>query len=211
MRKRLLALGVLAALSLLSGRAGLAGEDTKSGPMIDNPRYKGWASFKPGATVTHREEVKYNNSDAAKLVPGGVEKRDVTYKLVYVSKYKAVVETVVTDYNFLSSVQSAPTRITYPAQVPASYVEEFRAKTGLKAGTGEAKVLGKTIPVKTLEYSTKSSDGEVRKRKVWYTFDLVPGGVVREESSASVKGEVLSTGTITVLNYKVAPKKKAKD
>jgi hypothetical protein len=210
MRKRLLALGVLAALSLLPGRAGLAGEDKKSGEMADNPRYKAWANFKPGATVTHREETKYNNPDTAKLVPSGIEKRDVTYKLVSINKSRAIVETVVVDYNFLSTVQSAPTRTRYPAKVKAAYVEEIHEKGRLKKGKGEAQLLGKTVPVTTLEGSVKTPGGEVRTRKLWYTLD-VPGAVVREESSVSNKDGVVSTTTITVLEYAVAPTKKRKE
>jgi hypothetical protein len=209
MRKRLLALGVLAALPLLTGRAGLAGEDKKSDEMADNPRFKAWANFKPGATVTQREETKYNNPATAKLVPGGIEKRDVTYKLVSINKNKAVVETVVVDYNFLSTVQSAPTRTTYPAKVKADYVEEIHEKGHLKRGKAETQLLGKTISVNTLEGSTKSADGEVRTRKLWYTLD-VPGAVVREESSTSNKDGVVSTSTITVLKYAVGPTKKPK-
>ena len=84
--------------------------------MVANPRYKFWAHFKPGANSTYTETTKFSGPEKA-AVPGGVDKKTITYRLLSVSDDKVVVLTTVVEEDFLSTVESAPTRITYPAKV----------------------------------------------------------------------------------------------
>src|SRR5262249_55062514 len=113
--------------------------------LVANPRYKGWADFKPGATVTHKEKTRFPvGSPQGKYYPEGVDERDITYKLVSVSPDKVVVETVVLDYELLSQVQAAPTRIIYPAKVKRAHVEGAREQLQVKEGKEDVEVLGKT-------------------------------------------------------------------
>src|SRR5262245_17212556 len=95
-------------LGVAAGHAGGAGDE-----MTENPKYKFWANFKKGATSTYTQTTKFHGPEKASL-PGGVEHKTITYRLVSANKDRAVVLTTVVDKDFLSTVESAPTRVTYP-------------------------------------------------------------------------------------------------
>src|SRR5262249_4020061 len=97
--------------------------------LADNPLYKYWVSFKPGAVCVRKEKVHYGPDGS-----GGIDEKDITYKLVQVAKDKVVVQVVVVDHDLLEIIESAPTRITYPARVKKSALEESRGKAKLKEG-----------------------------------------------------------------------------
>ena len=61
-------LGALLALTAAASRA----EDDK-GEMVENPMYKFWAGFKPGATTTVHEVTKFLGEDKDS-VPGGIDR-----------------------------------------------------------------------------------------------------------------------------------------
>src|SRR3954451_6818960 len=105
----LLALSVVLTLLATAGRA----EDDND-EMVDNPKYKFWASHKPGTTSTYHEVTKYSGSEKDS-VPGGKDEKTVIYKLLSVSKDKVVVQTTVIEEEYLGTVESAPTKLTYPA------------------------------------------------------------------------------------------------
>src|SRR5262245_66629680 len=129
LRRFLPAVAALTCLALATARGADADD------LVANPRYKGWADFKPGATVTHKEKTRFPaGSPQGKFYPEGVDERDITYKLVSVSPEEAVVETVVLDYELLSRVQAAPTRIIYPAKVKRAYVEGAKEQYQVKEG-----------------------------------------------------------------------------
>ena len=196
LRKFLPALAALTCLALATARGADADE------MVTNPRYKGWADFKPGATVTHKEKTRFPaGSPAGKYYPAGVDERDVTYKLVSVSPDKVVVETVVLDYELLSQVEAAPTRIIYPAKVKRAYVEEAHERLKVKEGKEDVEALGKTYKCEWYETTRTTSDGEVVTRKRWIAAE-VPGGILKEVTVTKKGDQVIAETTTTALEMK---------
>jgi hypothetical protein len=196
LRRFLPALAALTCLALATARAA----DTDD--LVTNPRYKGWAEFKPGATVTHKEKTRFPaGSPEGKYYPEGVDERDITYKLVSMTPDRAVVETVVLDYELLSRVQAAPTRIIYPAKVKRAYVEEARERLNVKEGKEEVEVLGKTYKCEWYETTRMTADGETRTRKRWIAAE-VPGGIVKEVTVTKKGDQVVAETTTTVLEMK---------
>ena len=196
LRRFLPALAALTCLSLATAR----GADTDD--LVTNPRYKGWAEFKPGATLTHKEKTRFPaGSPQGKYYPEGVDERDVTYKLVSVSPDKAVVETVVLDYGLLSQVEAAPTRIIYPAKVKRANVEGARERLKVKEGKEDVEALGKTYKCEWYETTRMTPDGETMTRKRWIASE-VPGGIVKEVTVTKKGDQVIAETTTTVLQMK---------
>ena len=196
LRRSLPALAALTGLALATARAGDADD------LVANPRYKGWAEFKPGATLTHKEKTRFPaGSPQGKYYPDGVDERDITYKLVSVSPDKAVVETVVLDYGLLSQVEAAPTRIIYPAKVKRANVEGARERLKVKEGKEDVEALGKTYKCEWYETTRTTADGEVVTRKRWIAAE-VPGGIVKEVTVTKKGDQDIAETTTTVLKMK---------
>ncbi|MGF1580838.1 MAG: hypothetical protein ACFCD0_15860 [Gemmataceae bacterium] len=168
-----------------------AGDDE----MVENPRYKYWANFKKNATVVHVEKVMYND-DTKQLVPGGVAKKVITYKLVKVTPKAALVRTVVKEQDFLSTIQSAPTTIIYPAKVKKAYLAALINEAGAKVKDIKVKYKGKEYPCKLLMGKTTSGEQEIEFKK-WISTE-VPGGIFKQVRVARQGGEVQYEATITV-------------
>src|SRR5262245_23208446 len=92
----LLVLGVM-----LSGIVAIGGAE-KADEMVDNPKFKFWANFKPGATSTYDEATKFFGAEKS-AVPGGIEHKTIHYRLLSVTKDKAVVLTTVVEEDFLQT------------------------------------------------------------------------------------------------------------
>jgi hypothetical protein len=200
LRRFLPALAALGCLALATARAGDADE------MVANPRYKGWADFKPGATITHKEKTRFpEGSPQGKYFPEGFEERDVTYKLVSVSPEKVVVETVVTDYELLSQVQSAPTRTIYPAKVKKASWEAAREHLRVKEGKEDIEVLGKKHNSEWYETTRMTADGETVTRRRWIAAEL-PGGIVKEVTVTKKGDQVIAETTSTTVAHDKAGK-----
>ena len=196
LRRFLPALAALTCLALATARAADADD------LVPNPRYKGWADFKPGATVTHKESTRFPaGSPQGKYYPEGFDERDITYKLVSVSPDRAVVETVVLDYELLSRVEAAPTRIIYPAKVKRANVEGARERLKVKEGKEDVEALGKTYKCEWYETTRTTADGEVVTRKRWIAPE-VPGGIVKEVTVTKKGDQVIAETTTTVLKMK---------
>jgi len=180
----------------------VAGDD-----LVENPIYKFWASFKPGSTSVYHEVTKH--SGAAKAVlPGGKEDKLITYKLLSVDDKKVVVQINVVEQEFLGALESAPTKMIYPAKIKKDYLEavleEFGAK---KAGEETVKVGKEEIKCKLLEGSRKSP-GETVDFKFAFSH-TVPGGIVRRERIAK-DGDKLVAETVIQLKSYVLGKEKEK-
>ena len=196
LRRFLSALAALTCLALATARAADADD------LVANPRYKGWADFKPGATVTHKELTRFPaGSPEGKYFPRGVDERDVRYKLVSLTPDRAVVETVVLDYELLSQVEAAPTRIIYPAKVKRAHVEGAREQLKVKEGKEDVEALGKTYKCEWYETTRTTADGEVVTRKRWIAAE-VPGGIVKEVTVTKKGDQVIAETTTTVLKMK---------
>jgi hypothetical protein len=196
LRRFLPALAVLTCLALATAWGADADD------LVPNPRYKGWADFKPGATVIHKEKTRFPaGSPQNKYYPEGVDERDVTYKLVSVSPEKVVVETVVLDYELLSRIEAAPTKIIYPAKVKRAFVEGAREQFQVKEGKEDIEVLGKTYKnCEWYETTRMTGDGEVLVRKRWIVPE-VPGGIVKEVT-VTKKGDQVIAETTSIVSQK---------
>jgi hypothetical protein len=196
LRRFLPALAVLTCLALATVRGADADE------LVTNPRYKGWADFKPGATVIHKESTKFPaGSPEGKYYPRGVDERDITYKLISLTPEKAVVETVVLDYELLSQVEAAPTRVIYPAKVKRAYVEEAHEQLKVKEGNEDIEVQGKTYKCEWYETTRKVGEGDVMTRKRWIAAE-VPGGIVKEVTVTKRGDQVVAETTTIVVQKK---------
>jgi hypothetical protein len=162
--------------------------------MVDNPMYAGWAGFKPGATATLMEKTTYSE-DKSPIA----DQKLVTYTLLSVTPDKVVVRAVVVERELLGTVESAPTKHTYPAKLKKSYLAV--AAPDLNAKKGEETIMwkGKEIQCKTL-YGSFKKDGETVEFKAWIN-DTVPGGIVKRTRTTKEKDETITT-TITLQAYK---------
>jgi hypothetical protein len=193
-----LAAGVLGlAVSLAAG----FGSDEET---TDNPFYKHWAGFKKGTTVVQTEKTTFGD-DASDELPGGVEEKTVKYKLVSVSPKQVVVDSVVVEKEFLSTTESPPTRITYPAKVNKAHLEAVLLAAGAKRGEETLKVrVGKEekeIKCTTIAGARKKKGEEV-KQKVWLST-TVPGGVVKRTRATMRDGKPVAETTILLRSYRV--------
>jgi hypothetical protein len=185
--RALLASGILVASLPLAGTAGDKDE------MVDNPMYTAWAHFKPGATATLSEHTTYSGD--TNPVP---DRKVITYTLLSVSPEKVVVQAVVVEQEVLGTVESAPTKHTYPAKLKKSYLAE--AAPELKAKKGEETITwkGKEIKCRTLTGSYKK-EGEAVEFKFWVNGS-VPGGFVKRTRTLKQKDDTITT-TATLQSY----------
>ena len=193
------AAGVLGlAVSLAAG----AGGDEET---TENPYYKHWASFKKGTTAVHIEKTTFGD-DATDELPGGVDEKTVEYKLVSVSPKRVVVETTVTEKEFLSTTESAPMKITYPAEVNKAYLEAVLLAAGAERGEETLKVqVGKEekeIKCNTIA-GTRKQKGEDVKQKFWLS-PTVPGGIVKRTRATMRDGKLVAETTTSLRSYSVA-------
>jgi hypothetical protein len=200
MSQKLFSLFVLGLL--LSAGAATSSRAGEGDDLVDNPRYKFWANFKPGATSTYTQMTKYSGPEKASL-PGGVEAKTITYRLVSVNKDKVVILTTVVEDDFLSTVESAATKITYPAKVKKVNLQAFMQEWNAKDGKGETiKVEGKDIKCKVKAGSNKVEGGMV-EAKICYS-DTVPGGVVLHTRTTKEKDMVVAETTTKLRKYSQA-------
>jgi hypothetical protein len=190
----LLVLGVLLTGGLAVGRAADKGDE-----MVDNPKYKFWANSKPGATSTYTETTKFHGPEKANL-PGGVDEKKITYRLLSVDKDKAVVLTTVVEEDFLQTVESAPTRITYPAKVKKANLLAFLEEWGAKDGPDETiKVGDKDIKCK-VKAGTQKTEGGTVDAKICYS-DAVPGGIVLNTRTTKDGDTVVAETTTKLVSF----------
>jgi hypothetical protein len=167
------------------------GEDDE---MVDNPMYGGWAGHKPGATATLLEKTTY--SDNQNPVP---DQKLVTYTLLSVSPEKVVVSAVVVEQELLGTVESAPTKHTYPAKLKKSYLAVAAPELNAKKGEETIKWKGKEVICQTL-YGSYKKEGETVQFKAWIN-DKVPGGIVKRTRTTKQKDDTVTT-VITLQSYK---------
>jgi hypothetical protein len=194
----------LLALGAAAGWAGGGGD-----AMTTNPRYEFWAKFKPGANSTYLEVTKLSGAEKA-LSPDGVEKKTITYRLLNVDKDKAVVQTTVVEEDFLSTIESAPTKITFPAQVKKSHIQAILQEWGATDVKEETvNIAGKDIKCKVREGTQKIEGGSV-EFKLYYS-DAVPGGIVKHSRTTKQGNMVVGETTTTLLSFAETKEKKGKD
>jgi hypothetical protein len=194
-----LAAGVLGLAVSLA--AGSGGDEEKA----DNPYYKHWAGFKEGTTVVLTEKTTFGD-DATGDLPGGVDEKVVTYKLLSVSPKRVVVEVVVMEKEFLDTTVSAPTKIIYPAKVSKANLDAVLLAAGAKRGEEALKVtVGKEemeIKCRTIAGTLKKK-GEMVAQKFWFSKE-VPGGVVKRTRTTMHGGKMVAETTILLRAFKAA-------
>lgn len=199
----------LVAMLLLSPTAARAADGKEE--LADNPKYKMWASFKPGATAVHVEKNVLMGEEKADF-PGGVDEKTVTYTLVSVSPEKVVLRCVVVENENFGTIEAAPTKITYLAKIKKSHLEAILAEYGFGTKFKEEpemiKVGGKELKCKVLEGSHKKGKD---------TFDYkvcvcekVPGGFVLRKRTAKQDDKVTAVTTISLKSFKEATGKAPK-
>jgi hypothetical protein len=169
--------------------------------MVVNPFYKYWANFKPGATVTRLEKTTFTGPEK-NTVPDGIDQKEVTYKLLSVSPGSVVVQVVVKERTFLSSIESAPTKQTYPAKVTKSHLRAGLHDVDVKKGKDTLEVLGKKLECVTASGTEKKEGTEV-DHKIWLS-EQIPGGIAKHRRTTKQDGKVYADTTITVKSYKSA-------
>ena len=186
--RALLASGILVVFLPLPATAG-----EKDDEMVDNPMYTAWAKFKPGATSTVSQHTTYSGDTSP--VP---DRKTITYKLESVSPDKVVVSAVTVEQEVLGTIESPPTKHTYPAKLKKSYLA--KAAPELQATKGEETITweGKEIKCRTLSGSYKK-EGDTVEFKFWIN-DSVPGGFVKRTRTLKQKDDTITT-TTTLQSY----------
>lgn len=197
MTRKLLGLFVVGLLLSGAFAAGRAAEQADE--MVDNPKYTLWANFKPGATSTYTQATKFFGPEK-ESVPGGVETKTITYRLVSADKDKVVVLTTVVEEDFLSTIESAPTRITYPAKVKKANLQAFLQEWNAKESADETiKVGGKDITCKVRAGSSKVEGGMV-DAKICFS-NTVPGGIVLQKRTTKEGDKMVAETTTTLTKF----------
>lgn len=197
MRCALAATTILLVCALTQGLA----KDEKD-EMTDNPYYKGWAGFKTGSKVVLIEMTVYGD--------GSNEEKTVEYKLSMVMPERVIVRTAVIERGLLSLVETAPTRIYYPAKVSKAEITAALQDADAKRGKEVIKVMDKDLECTTFEITRKSKTEEI-KSKTWRS-STVPGGVVKRVRSTSTNdGKLIATTTTTLQSFVEGDGKKEKD
>jgi len=192
----MLAVGtVLLVLPLLGVRAADKEE------MVENPYYKFWASHKAGSTVTLHEKTVFTGPEKEQY-PDGAEEKWVTSKLVKIGEGDAVVQVTVTERDFLNTIESAPTKKSYPKMVTKANLAAGLHGVDPVRGMETVMVLGEKLECITLSGTEKKGTEEV-DHKVWVS-DKVPGGIVKHTRVLKQDGKVVADTTIVVTKFKNA-------
>jgi hypothetical protein len=170
--------------------------------MVENPKYKMWAKFKPGATAVHVERNVLKGEEKADY-PGGVDEKTITYTLLSGSDERVVVRCVVVENDHLGTIEHPPTKITYPAKIKksnlATVLEEFGAK--IKDEKETVKAAGKNLKCMVVEGKVKKGD-DAFEYKFCFSDD-VPGGLVKRSRTARRGDKVTAETTITLKSFGV--------
>jgi hypothetical protein len=193
-------MGLLLSAGFVASNAAPAADDE----MVENPKYKFWANFKPGATATYTEVTKLGGPEKGGA-PGGVEHKTITYRLQSVSKDKVVVLTTVVEEDFLSTIESAPTRITFPAKVKKANLVAFLNEWHAMDGKDEMIKIGDKEIKCHVKAGTQKIEGGSVEAKFCFS-DAVPGGVVKH-TRITRGGETVVAETVTTLvSFSETPK-----
>jgi hypothetical protein len=167
--------------------------------MVVNPYYKFWSKHKSGSTVTLVEKTAFTGPEK-ELVPDGIDEKEITYKLLSSTPDSVTVQVVVLEREFLSSVESAPTKKIYPAKVTPANLHAGLHGVDPKRGEEALEVLGKKLMCLTVS-GTEKKEGTEIEHKVWLS-ETVPGGIVKHHRVTKQNGKTVADTTIAVKSYK---------
>jgi hypothetical protein len=187
-------------LCVIAGASFVRADDKPAEGMVDNPIYKNWAAFHPGATVTLREKVKFPaQSEEGIRYPESTLVKDTTYKLLSVGPQKVVVEVTEAEHGRGSLQENAPFKITYFAHVKKGLGSPKSLYSHHKQEDVEVQAHGKTYKA-TLVETTHEHGPASRSQRIWISEEI-PGGIVKEEKVQKQGNEVVSESTLEILNY----------
>jgi hypothetical protein len=134
--------------------------------------------------------------------PDGIDEKEISCKLLSVTPEQAVVQFVVTDREFASSVESAPTKKIYPAKIKKSHLVQLLHGVEPKEGKDTIEVLGKKMACNTISGTIKQG-GLDAEHKLWIS-DQVPGGVVKHTRVTKQDGKLVADTNIVVKAFQFA-------
>jgi hypothetical protein len=193
--------GTLACVSIWIAASLAVGQAGQGGDMVVNPYYKYWANCKPGSTVTLSEKTVLAGADK-QMFPDGIDEKEVSCKLISVSPEQVVVQFVVTERDFVSLIESAPTKKIYPAKVTKANLVALLHGVEPKMGKATIDVLGKKMDCETMSGTIKK-DGTDADHMIWLS-DKVPGGVVQHNRVTKENGKLVADTKIMVKSFKNA-------
>ena len=166
--------------------------------MVDNPQYKQWSAFKPGAMtklqMTSTSTVDDNETTA---------KMTITMTLKELTAEKAVIEVVTEMVIGGQNITMPAQNQEIPAKVAESAAGQPAAPPGVKVtkkgeGDEEIAVGDKKYNAHWIEYQMSSDQFEATS-KVWTTAE-VPGGLLKSvtESTKPIK----SKSTMELVEFK---------
>jgi hypothetical protein len=176
----------------------VAAHGAEQGEMVANPYYKYWSNCKPGSTVTLLEKTVLTGPDK-NFVPDGIDVKEIHCKLLSVTPEHVVVEFVVKDHEFLSSIESAPTKKIYPAKVTKAHLIAGLHGVEPKVGKDTLDVLGNKLPCVTFS-GTEKKDGTEAEHMIWLS-EQVPGGIVKHTRISKQDGKLVADTKIVVKAY----------
>jgi len=144
--------------------------------QVDSPEYKGWASFKPGSTVT----FKY-------IREGSDQPGEQKIVLKSIDEQEAVLETEITINGKVAGGRSMERKV--PAKIPAA-----QAGQKMKEGEEEIEVAGKKLKCKTREFEKKLPSGKTGSLRFWIS-DEIPGMVAKVETTTEGSPKITMTAT----------------
>lgn len=178
------------------------------GDKVDNPPYKHWAAFKPGAMATVKTTIHDMTADDPSRVdktaaPPGTHESTTHYTLKELTPEKAVVEVVTVDHEGGNLVEHAPVKITYPAKIEKKYATSVPKDkiAGFKEGMEDVKIGKATLKCQYAESAFKV-EGEESTSKQWYS-NAVPGGTVKSVTKKTQGGKVLYEAHVELIAFKV--------
>jgi hypothetical protein len=202
MRNRavLFAIGTTAFVLLVSCEA-MRAQAQESRP---NPPYKNWSAFGVGASSTLKSVLVDHSGDDPNTIdttarPEGAQEQLSTYKMIQKSPEKIVIEQTDTDIEAGSEIEHSPAKITYPATISTPKPSNANV-SGVKEGTEDLEVGGKTIKCQWVESTIKIGD-ETSANKLWWS-DSVPGGTVKQVTTKTQGDKLFFVRTTTLINFK---------
>jgi hypothetical protein len=169
-----------------------------------NPPYKNWSAFGVGASSTLKSVLVDHSGDDPNTIdttarPEGAQEQLSTYKMIQKSPEKIVIEQTDTDIEAGSEIEHSPAKITYPATISTAKPANANV-SGVKEGTEDVEVDGKTIKCQWVESTIKIGD-ETSANKLWWS-DSVPGGTVKQVTTKTQGEKVFFVRTTTLVNFK---------
>jgi hypothetical protein len=173
---------------------GLAVSTVQAGEKVDNPLYKHWAKFKPGAFAQVKTE---NEAMGQKTV------MTVTWTLKELTPEKAIIEMSAVNVMSGNEMKMPPQKQEVLAKVEEEKAKELDTpkkgdkKNGaevLNVGEEEIKVGDKKIKCKWIETKMKQDDQTILS-KAW-TSDEIPGMVVKTSMTVEGKTKMKSEGLV---------------